>query len=420
MRFTDLLRLSLKPWSERKVRASLLVFAVAIGVASVIALVSQTSGVQQSITRQLQTLGPTTIVVTPIGRTQLTESDIALISSLPNVQEVIPMLSTRVYTSRAGQDVELTLIGVDPLKLETLLGELRIIDGQIYPRAQAPIAVVGYEVAYPPTLGGAQTISIAQPMLVEQRTQSFTRRIPLVVSGILDRYGASAFVSIDSSVFMSIEMLRTILNRNDYNLVMVKADTVEAVQTVVDQLTTIYGERVRVVAVQALASTISGVIGQFGVLLGSVAGISLAVAGLGIMNIMLVTVVERTKEIGVMKALGFSDGDVLKIFLMESLVIGLLGGLVGVVLGITSAYALPLIFGGIFPFGGGGGFRPPTGVPPGPFGGQQTTQLTITPFITTEVILLAYSVAALISILSGIYPAWRASRMDPIKAIRYE
>ncbi|BAJ50990.1 conserved hypothetical protein [Candidatus Caldarchaeum subterraneum] len=418
MRFADLLMLSLKPWSERRVRAALLVVAVAIGVASVIALVSQTAGVQQAVVRQLQTLGPTAIVITPIGRTQLTDADIALLSSIPNIQDVIPMLSTRVYISRAGQDVELTLVGVDPLKLEALLGDVRLIEGQLYPPAQVPIGVAGYEVAYPPTLGGVQEISVSQALFVEQRAQSFTRRIPLMISGILDRYGASAFVSIDGSIFMPIDMLKTILNRRDYNLILVRADTAENVQLVVDQLTTIYGERARIVALQSLASTVSSVIGQFGVLLGSVAGISLAVAGLGIMNIMLVTVIERTKEIGVMKAVGYSEGDILQIFIMEALFIGLLGGVVGVVLGVASTLFLPMFFGGFLPFGGG--FRPPAGGPGGPFGGQQALQLTITPAFTPEIILTAFSIAVIISVAAGIYPAWRASRMDPIKAIRYE
>jgi len=419
MRLTDLVRLSLKPWLEKRVRASLLVFAVAIGVASVIALVSQTAGVQQSIVQRLQTLGPTSIVITPLGRAQITDADILLISSLPNVKDVIPMLSTRVYTLRAGQDVELTLIGIDPLKLEALLGDVKVIDGQIYPRVMSPMAVVGYEVAYPPTLGGVKTASIAQPLLIEQRTQSYTRRIPLFVSGILDRYGASAFISIDDSIFTSIDMLKTILNRRDYNLVLVRADSVESVQAVADELTTIFGERARIIAVQTLASAVSSVIGQFGLLLGSVAGISLAVAGLGIMNIMLVTVVERTREIGVMKALGFSDGDVLKIFLMEALVIGVLGGLAGIALGGAASYVIPSLF--FRPFTpGGAGFRQPIGGPAQMFGGGQVTELTITPSITPEIILTSYSVAVIISVLAGAYPAWRASRMDPIKAIRYE
>jgi ABC-type antimicrobial peptide transport system permease subunit len=124
--------------------------------------------------------------------------------------------------------------------------------------------------------------------------QTFSSRIPLVVSEILDRYGASAFISIDNAFFVSLETARTLTNQRYYNLILVRADRIENVQSVVDQLTAIYGERARIIALQTLSSTISGIIGQFSVLLGSVAGISLTVAGLGIMNIMLVSVIERT------------------------------------------------------------------------------------------------------------------------------
>jgi len=126
---------------------------------------------------------------------------------------------------------------------------------------------------------------VAQPVLVEQRFQTFSSRIPLVVSEILDRYGASAFISIDNAFFVSLETARTLTNQRYYNLILVRADRVENVQSVVDQLTAIYGERARIIALQTLSSTISGIIGQFSVLLGSVAGISLTVAGLRILNI---------------------------------------------------------------------------------------------------------------------------------------
>jgi len=192
---------------------------------------------------------------------------------------------------------------------------------------------------------------VAQPVLVEQRFQTFSSRIPLVVSEILDRYGASAFISIDNAFFVSLETARTLTNQRYYNLILVRADRIENVQSVVDQLTAIYGERARIVALQTLSSTISSIIGQFSVLLGSVAGVSLTVAGLGIMNIMLVSVIERTKEIGVMKAVGFRDREVLSVFLLEALMVGVFEGVLGTALGVVTAYGLPALLGGSLFFG---------------------------------------------------------------------
>ncbi|MEM3807977.1 MAG: FtsX-like permease family protein [Nitrososphaerota archaeon] len=422
MRIDDLFKLSIKSWGERKVRIILLMLAIAIGVASIIALVSQTTGVQQSVVNQLQTLGPTAIILTPSGRSQLTDSDVALIDSLPKVETVVPLITYRVYTSRAGQDVELTLVGIEPARLPDLLGDLKIIEGALYPGGLSPIGVVGYEAAYPSTLGGTQVVFVNQPLIIEQRAQSFTRRVTVLISGILDRYGASAFISIDNSIFMPIEALKIIANRNDYNLILVKADSVDNVDALVEELTTIYGDRARVMALQSLASTISSIIGQFGLLLGSIAGISLTVAGLGIMNIMMISVIERTKEIGVMKAVGYRDREVLLIFIVESFMIGILGGLLGIGLGTAASYIMPSLLGTLFrtPTGGAApastrGFSNPQ------FGGTQVSSMfSFTPVISPEIVFTAYGFAIMISVIAGIYPAWRASRLDPIRAIRYE
>jgi putative ABC transport system permease protein len=260
---------------------------------------------------------------------------------------------------------------------------------------------------------------VAQPVLVEQSFQAFSSRIPLIIIGVLDRYDASAFISIDNAFFVSLETARTLTNQRYYNLILVRADRVENVQSVVDQLTAIYGERARIIALQTLSSTISGIIGQFSVLLGSVAGISLTVAGLGIMNIMLVSVIERTKEIGVMKAVGFRDREVLSVFLLEALMVGVFGGVLGIALGVVAAYGLPALLGGSLFFGQG--FRPPArgGFGPPGFGGQSAS-ITITPVIPLDTVAIAYGFAILVCLVAGIYPAWRAARLDPIKAIRYE
>ncbi|MEM2238431.1 MAG: FtsX-like permease family protein [Candidatus Caldarchaeum sp.] len=420
MKLRDAVILSIKPWRERKVRVSLLVLAIAIGVASIIALVAQTAGAQRMIVNQLQALGPTSIVVTPLGRTQLTDADVAVISSLPNVESVVPMMSARVYVQRSGQDVELTMVGVDPSLLPTLLGELRLKEGQIYPNTIAPIGVAGFEVAYPSTLGGAQAVMLAQPLYVEQRFQTSVRRVPVIVTGILERYGASAFISIDNSIFVSIGALRSITNMRNYNLILVRADSVENVQLVVDQLTALYGDRTRILALQTLSQTVGSVIQSFGILLGSVAAISLTVAGLGIANIMLISVIERTKEIGVMKAIGYSGREILNIFLLESLMIGLVGGLVGVALGVVGAFSIPNFI-SLFPAGGAFGqprgpqmFGPPTASTAG------GVSFSLTPVIAPENVASAYFFAAFISVAAGIYPAWRASRMDAVKALKYE
>jgi putative ABC transport system permease protein len=120
-----------------------------------------------------------------------------------------------------------------------------------------------------------------------------------------------------------------------------------------------------------------------------------------------------------MKAVGFRDREVLSVFLLEALMVGVFGGVLGIALGVVAAYGLPALLGGSLFFGQG--FRPPAGGgfgPPG-FGGQ-TASITITPVIPLDTVAIAYGFAILVCLVAGIYPAWRAARLDPIKAIRYE
>jgi ABC-type antimicrobial peptide transport system permease subunit len=163
---------------------------------------------------------------------------------------------------------------------------------------------------------------------------------------------------------------------------------------------------------------VSNIIGQFGLLLASIAGISLSVAGLGTMNILMITVLERTREIGVMKAIGFKNRDILLLYIAESSLIGIIGGLIGIVIGIIGANILPQILSYSF-------LRTPQPRGPGPspggpgFGGQQVN-LSYTPVIPLDMVVIAYAIAILVSMVAGFYPAWRASRMDPVRALRYE
>lgn len=144
--------------------------------------------------------------------------------------------------------------------------------------------------------------------------------------GILAQYGSTPFVSPDSSIVIPLDELMKILSRRSYGMLIVKASDVATVNDLSNTLNTIYRNNVQILTVQQLSETVSTIIGQFGIFLASIAGVSLSVAGLGTMNIMMITVLERAREIGVMKTIGFKNRDILLLYIVESSLIGIIGG----------------------------------------------------------------------------------------------
>ena len=413
MRYQDVLWLGFRGLRERRLRAALTILSVLIGVAAILALVSQTTGIQASVVNALQTLGPTSVLVSPRG-TPLTQADVAKVLSVPGVEAVIPMVTDRMAIVRAGQTSVITVVGVDSEGLGSLLGEVRMVEGTVYSATTVPLAVVGYNVAFPVAQGGQQTLSLGQPLVLEQQLGPHPRRVTVLVTGLLERYGSTPLLPVDDAIFLPLEAAMKLSNRRSFNLLLVRVADVDSVQSVAETLTSMYGNSAQIITIQQITQTVSTIIGQFGILLGSVAAISLSVAGLGIMNIMLVSVFERTREIGIMKAIGFKNREVLTLFLSEAVIIGVAGGLLGLAAGYGLSELLPLFFSGFL--------RP----------GSQTIRQaqqtgfqgppisSYTPIITPDIVLAAFAIAVTVSIAAGLYPAWRASRMEPIKALRHE
>ncbi|MCJ7770851.1 ABC transporter permease [Candidatus Bathyarchaeota archaeon] len=409
MRPQDIFSLAFKGLKERRVRAILSILSVVVGVAAILALVSQTQGIQESVINSLQTLGPTSILLTP-RTSALTQTDVAKILSVGGVEQVIPMVSDRWNVIQAGVTTSASVMGVSSEGMKTLIGEIRLVEGSIYPPTTAPLAVLGYNLAFPTSQGGQQVAYSGQPLILERRVGTTTRRTTVQVVGILEKYGSTPYLSTDDSVFLPLDAAMTLSNRKAFNLMLVKALDVDNVQVVTTSLTSIYGNSLQVQSIQQISQTVSQIIGQFSILLGTVAAISLSVASLGIMNIMLVSVYERMREIGILKSVGFRDRDILSMFLSEAVIIGFLGGFIGLLAGYGLSNILPVLVTNLFRPGGSGG----------QIGFVQLQSFSYTPVISPEIVTLALAVAIVVSIVAGMYPAWRASKMEPIKALKSE
>jgi ABC-type antimicrobial peptide transport system permease subunit len=439
MKANDLFWLSTKGLKERKFRAALTILSVVIGVAAIVALISLVSGVSASISHSLESVGPTTLYMMPSGSHIFTDADIAEIESLPNVSSVTPVISFSGNLSEAGTSTTVTVYGVANTSLIGILGSINLLEGSAYNSTDLPYALIGYDVAFPTTGQTSPSISLDQPMYLSTRTRGGSGSVTLVPVGILDKYGTTSFISPDSSIFIPIQAAESLTNRYSYSELVVKASSTGTVNSVDTLLTDIYGSNARIISVQQLAETISSVTGTLGLLLAAIAGISLLVAGISILSIMMVSVAERTHEIGILKSIGFRRKDVMTLFLAESVIIGLAGGVIGVVAGSAAAYALPSFLtlgshssaatttsasshggfaGGGFGgggFGGRGGFSGSAAS-----SGNATPSISFEPVISPIVIIAAILIAVSVSVLASIYPAWKASTIDPIRALRTE
>lgn len=435
MDLQDILWLSYKDLKDKKVRTALTVLMVMIGVAAIVALTSFTAGINQSISSSLQALGPTSIIVSSSSATGFTPADTGRISTLPNVTSVTPILTGSGSFYAGNQNTSVTLIGVTAEGLNQLLGgNLTLYQGTAFQDTISPDAVVGHSVAFPSSAAGQQTLTVGQSgSLRLQGRSAQTVTVPIV--GILESHGGF-IIPIDTSVFVPLQAAEVLLHRNSFNEMLVLASNLSTVNATASLITDVYGSGARVLTVSQLLSTVATVIGGISLLFGVIAGVSLLVAAVGIMNIMLMSVLERTHEIGIMKAIGFKDSHVLLVFMLQALIIGVLGGVLGIGVGAGVSYSLSAAFGNgsstpsaqqgpTTARTGGGGVVVGGGTRSGneAFAGSSTTTpsssgLTFSPAFPISTILTAFIIAILVSIIAGLYPAWRASKMQPIDALR--
>ena len=425
MNAKDIFWLGYNDLGEKKVRTALTVIMVMIGVASIIALTSLTAGIGASIQTSLSALGPTSIIVSSVRSSGFTYYDTALLSTFPNVSTVIPILQGSGTVVAGSENVSATIEGISPEDLGTLLGEnVSIYQGSMYPDTASPDALFSKSLAFPASSGGKQSIFTGTPVTLKLQEGRNSGSTLVSASGIIN-VASSPLVPADL-VVMSLPAAQLLLHTDSFNVIMVKAKNESSVTPLSNLISQVYGDNARILNVQQIAATASSIIGAITTLFAIVAGISLMVAAIGIMNVMLMAVMERTREIGIMKSVGFKSRDVLSIFIVQAMLIGLVGGIMGIMVGAGVSYLLAGAASAPHPVsnssgaagsasfrsggGFGGGSSSASGSPSGSF--------SFTPLITPTAIAEALFAAVAVSVIAGIYPAWRASRMQPIDALR--
>ena len=413
MLFSENFKIALRALRANKMRSLLTILGIVIGVATVVALLSIGKGATASITSQIQSNGSNLLTISP-GRQQrgmavsgqsrqasyLYYSDYQLLqrSLSTNITAIVPSFQSSYVVKYGDQSFNVNITGVTEAYKD--VHTYKVAEGRYVSdgdnKSEAFVAVLGSQTAND-LFGGLSPIG---------KTISINA-IKFEVVGVLESKGSSGFGSSDDAIFVPLDTgydklfgaTATYNDKKIVNSIAISVGTTEAMDTVSAQIEFLLRRAHKlassdqldfnVLSQADLLSTLSSVTQTLTIFLGAIAGISLLVGGIGIMNIMLVSVTERTKEIGLRKAVGATKNQILTQFLIETMTLSLLGGIIGILLGIGIAAVFSA-----------------TGL--------------IASVVTADSIVLAFTFALLIGVFFGIYPAFRAANLHPMVALRYE
>jgi len=421
MRTSDIFKLAFKALRDRKLRSFLTIVGIMVGSAIILALIASSSGLSAGVQSQVSKIGANTLTVSSARQFfggggsnnaqsyQLSQQDVSTIRSFQGVSDVIPYYSQRVtvsYGSNSISDAE--LIGLDTSVLSTMYKGLSLYSGSMPDSYDPSSAAVGYSIAFP--TGSTDQLTLNQ-MVSLTLGGSSSGSLTFLVKGIFSEYGRVLFSDIDATVFISLQSAEILLKTQYFSGLYVITNTAGDITTVQQEIESYYGTNVRVMNAGSMVSSVESITSQMTVFLGSIGAVSLFVAAVGITNTMFVSVMERTREIGILKALGYMPRQIMSMFLSEAALSGVVGGVGGTILG----YALSFILGGSLSSFSGLGMG---GGPPGQT--SSTSSTTFTPVFTPELIAFSLLFPIGIAVLAGLYPAWRASRMNAVVALKYE
>ncbi len=402
MLLLEIVRVALQALVTNKLRSLLTMLGVVIGIAAVITMVALGEGAQRTVEERLQTLGANVLTVRPgqsffggVGRGQsnLTVEDAeALLERGRSIVAVAPEVEDRLQVEYGAANANVSIVGAWPSYFA--VNNFALAAGRLFTpaedRGRRRVVVLG-------ALAG-DALGVPAPALVGQTVR--IAGIPFRVLGVLAEKGGQGFANPDESLYIPLATAQVrVMGTDRVRAIGVQAVSREAMDAALAEVDQVLRREHRLrpgeeadftVRDQAtLLSTVQETTRTFSFLLAGIAAISLLVGGIGIMNIMLVSVTERTKEIGLRKSLGARRRDILLQFLIEALVLCLAGGAVGLLAGIGGSFALSRFAGW-------------------------------TVAVAPESVAVAFGFAAGVGLFFGLWPARRASGLEPIEALRYE
>lgn len=400
----DAFRLAFKVLKERRLRATLTLLGIMIGPLVMIMMGSVVAGYSSYIVNQIALLGQNAVVIYPSSDYKLAHEDLDYIKSFAYVDEAEPFYVTQGVMKRGAEDIQVYVYAVKiPLILKSI-GGLEVMEGELPMEGETVTALVGYKVAFDSQgnrlyrVGDVITITVSE---VKGGRITKTRNINVVVAGVLSEYGGALLFSPDQTIFLNSEAGTRLLNIRDWSGIFVLLRDPIYVSDFTKTLQDAYGDKLTVIAFGAIAKIASSIASAVTFINFTTSLSALAVAVAGITATMVTSVIERTREIGVMKAVGFTNAQVVLMILAESLAMSLLGGSIGMILGTIGAYAL---------------------ASQGLEIAGETTSVVVRaqPALTLDLFLLTSGLTILVGVIGGLLPAYMASKIPPAVALRYE
>ncbi len=426
MSVIDTIRTALAALTANKLRSSLTMLGIIIGVSAVITLMAVGQGSQKGVTERIQGLGSNLIFIRP-GQSQasnvqaavyggqaltLVDTDAYAINDperFPYVEGVAPQVDFEARLIAGGENTTTTVIGTTPdypYVRDFYLAKGQFISDDDITR-KGLVAVLGHGVAQT-LFGDSEPIGKSVRLAVGPPSMSITFNFRVI--GVMEPKGATATGDEDDLMFIPLPTMQARIPflRNPQGLsnvfqISVKVSDRDDFERAEKEIAALLRQRHNVTKddfeiltqtdVADLKAAETEISRTLWAAMAAIAGISLAVGGIGIMNIMLVSVTERTREIGIRKAVGATGGDILRQFLVEALMVTMAGGAIGVILGVTLATLAD---------------------------GRTILEQSVRAEVSLVAVVLAFGVSAVIGLFFGIYPAYNASRLNPIEALHHE
>ncbi len=388
---------------ERKGRVALNILGILIGCAAVTGLISVASGMNNQVRDQLSVIGTNTLFIVPeeaeaaastLSATQILNQDgiswrdCEIIESTNGVTQISEISSNGGSFTVKGKSYDIKVMGIGDNFLQ-INQDVKLENGRFFVRGDKAVAIIGRNIAFPPK-EDEPLIEIGDRIKLVVRVRGEPKEITLRVVGILEAHGTMFGLNVDDIIGIPFRTYDQLYEQGgSCAVVQAYIQDTEKIDEVAKKLEENLGDNYFVVSPNAALDVQKQVTGTIQAVLGGIAAISMFVAGIGIVNTMAISVNERTKEIGTMKAIGAKSTDVLFLFLSEALYTGFVGGLVGVTLG----FALGKIVGGYI------------GLP-----------VEFNLLLTLGTLFFALFT----SLVSGASPAWNAAKMNPVEALRRE
>ena len=415
MNLVEIFQFSFEALKDRKLRSTLTILMVIIGASLMVSLNGMSAGFSEFINSAFSSLAPNTLIVVPAAGVergtwtapsiQLDMTMVKRLEKIDGIEVTIPFIHRAAILRSGGASMKVLVSGVDQSKLHYIYPTLSLKEGKLVSPTDSVGLLAGSEIEIPPgqttpflKLGQVVTLEYTSVEVRGGVSKPVTVSRAFIVRGILNYVGSPSFIRVDNMVHISLSAANAFFKcGGKYDGIIVVTKSVEYNDKVEAAIRELYGKDIGIISPKVIAQTVQNIVSGWSVFILTIAAVSLIVAAVGIIATLFTSVMERTREIGVLKALGFKDFQILLLFLTEAILIGIIGATVGMGVGMVfGTFGLSTIM------------------------GFQGAALSIQPIYLPQNLAAIWLFTVIISAIAGLYPAWRASKLDPVVALRKE